>query len=101
MSELAGAGVDSKSYHEQVNKMAKNLTSLNAVYELELQDSSNHLKSMNKFYSDMAVTLGNFNDSAADSKQFKDEVNRLAKNLATLNSIYGNMLSAMNQPRVS
>ena len=101
MAEVASAGVDSKSYHEQVNKMAKNLTSLNAVYELELQDSSNHLKSMNKFYSDMAVTLSNFNDSANDSKLFKDEVNRLAKNLSTLNSIYGNMLSAMNQPRVN
>ncbi|HVW95469.1 MAG TPA: gliding motility protein GldL [Mucilaginibacter sp.] len=101
LSEMASSNIDSKSYHEQINKMAKNLTSLNAVYELELQDSSNHLKAMNKFYSDMAVTLRNFNDSANDSKQFKDEVNRLAKNLSTLNSIYGNMLSAMNQPRVS
>ncbi|MES2109595.1 MAG: gliding motility protein GldL [Bacteroidota bacterium] len=100
LAEMANSNVDSKSYHEQVQKMAKNLTSLNAVYELELQDSSNHLKSMNKFYSDMAVTLSNFNDSAQDSKQFKDEVSRLAKNLSTLNSIYGNMLSAMNQPRV-
>ena len=56
---------------------------------------------MNKFYQDMSVTLKDFNDSAADSKQFKDEVGRLAKNLSTLNSIYGNMLSAMNQPRVN
>eukprot|EP01037_Dinobryon_pediforme_P016039 gene16039-16208_t len=99
LSEMANSNIDSKSYHEQVNKMAKNLSSLNAVYELELQDSSNHLKSMNKFYQDMAVTLKNFNDSATDSKQFKDEVGKLAKNLSTLNSIYGNMLSAMNQPR--
>jgi gliding motility-associated protein GldL len=101
LSEMANSNIDSKSYHEQVNKMAKNLSSLNAVYELELQDSSNHLKSMNKFYQDMAVTLKNFNDSATDSKQFKDEVGKLAKNLSTLNSIYGNMLSAMNQPRVN
>ena len=101
LEEIAGTSIDSKSYHEQVGKMAKNLTQLNSVYELELQDSSNHLKSMNKFYGDMAITLKGFNDSAADAKQFKDEVNRLAKNLSTLNSIYGNMLSAMNQPRVS
>ncbi|WP_428328481.1 gliding motility protein GldL [Mucilaginibacter sp.] len=101
LSEMANSNVDSKSYHEQINKMAKNLTALNAVYELELQDSSNHLKSMNKFYQDMSVTLSNFTDSANDSKLFKDEVNRLAKNLSTLNSIYGNMLSAMNQPRVN
>jgi len=101
LSEMANTNIDSKTYHEQISKMAKNLTSLNAVYELELQDSSNHLKSMNKFYQDMAVTLSNFNASANDSKQFKDEVNKLAKNMSTLNSIYGNMLSAMNQPRVS
>jgi gliding motility-associated protein GldL len=101
LSEMANSNIDSKSYHEQVNKMAKNLSALNAVYELELQDSSNHLKSMNKFYADMGTTIKNFNDSAGDSKVFKDEVSRLAKNLGTLNSIYGNMLSAMNQPRVN
>lgn len=101
LAEMADSNIDSKSYHEQINKMAKNLTALNAVYELELQDSSNHLKSMNKFYGEMSNTIQNFNESASDSKQFKEEVNRLAKNLSTLNSIYGNMLSAMNQPRVN
>lgn len=101
LAEMADSNVDSKSYHEQIHKMAKNLTALNAVYELELQDSSNHLKSMNKFYGEMSSTIQNFNESASDSKQFKEEVSRLAKNLSTLNSIYGNMLSAMNQPRVN
>jgi gliding motility-associated protein GldL len=101
LNEIASTNIDSRSYHEQVNKMAKNLTALNAVYELELQDSSNHLKSMNKFYQDMSTTVQDFNASAGDAKLFKDEVNRLAKNLSTLNSIYGNMLSAMNQPRVN
>jgi len=46
----------------------------------------------------MGNTLNNFNASASDAKQFKDEIARLAKNMSTLNSIYGNMLSAMNQP---
>ncbi|HEY4327264.1 MAG TPA: gliding motility protein GldL [Mucilaginibacter sp.] len=101
LSEIASTGLDSKSYHEQINKMAKNLSALNAVYELELQDSSNHLKSMNKFYTEMSNTIQSFNDAAGDSVQFKTEVARLAKNMSTLNGIYGNMLSAMNQPRVN
>jgi len=100
LAEMANTNVDSKLYHEQVNNLAKNLSALNAVYELELQDSSAHLKSMNKFYQNLSLTMQNFNESLDDSKQFKDEVNRLAKNLASLNSVYGNMLSAMNQPRV-
>jgi len=79
--------------------MAKNLSALNAVYELELQDSSNHLKSMNKFYKDMEVTMQNFTESVDGSQQFKAEVTQLAKSLSSLNAVYGNMLSAMNQPR--
>ena len=99
LSEMANSNVDSKAYHDQVNNLAKNLSALNAVYELELQDSSVHLKAMNKFYANLSSTMNNFNESLEDSKQFKDEVGRLAKNLASLNSVYGNMLSAMNQPR--
>lgn len=99
LAELASSNTNSKAYHEQVNHLAKNLSALNAVYELELQDSSTHLKSMNKFYQNLAGTMGNFNESLEDSKQFRDEVSKLAKNLSSLNSIYGNMLTAMNQPR--
>ena len=99
LAEMANSNIDSKAYHDQVNNLAKNLSALNAVYELELQDSSAHLKSMNKFYHNMANTMQNFNESLEDSQQFKNEVARLAKNLGSLNSIYGNMLSAMSQPR--
>jgi gliding motility-associated protein GldL len=99
LTEMAGSDIDSKTYHEQVVTMAKNLSALNAVYELELQDSSNHLKSMNKFYKDMGVTMQNITESVDGSLQFKTEVNQLAKSLSSLNAVYGNMLSAMNQPR--
>lgn len=98
--EMGESNVGATAYHDQVNALAKNLSALNAVYELELQDSSAHLKSMNKFYQNLSLTMNNFNESMEDSKQFKDEVGKLAKNLASLNAIYGNMLSAMNQPRV-
>ncbi|MFP5080590.1 gliding motility protein GldL [Pedobacter sp. JCM 36344] len=98
--EMGESNVGAAAYHDQVNALAKNLSALNAVYELELQDSSAHLKSMNKFYQNLSLTMHNFNESMEDSKQFKDEVGKLAKNLSSLNAIYGNMLSAMNQPRV-
>jgi len=99
LAELAEGSGHSKVYHEQVINLSKNLSALNAVYELELQDSNSHLKAMGKFYKNLSDTMGNFNDSLDDSKQFKDEVGKLAKNLSTLNAIYGNMLTAMNQPR--
>jgi gliding motility-associated protein GldL len=98
--EMGQSSRASEAYHEQVNALAKNLSALNAVYELELQDSTAHLKSMNKFYQNLSLTMNNFNESMEDSRQFKDEVSKLAKNLSSLNAIYSNMLSAMNQPRV-
>ena len=101
LSGLVNSNVDTKAYHDQVNNLARNLSSLNAVYELELQDSSAHLKAMNKFYQNFSLTMSNFSESLNDSKLFKEEVSHLAKNLSALNAVYGNMLSAMNQPRIN
>jgi gliding motility-associated protein GldL len=97
LKDLGESNLDTKAYHDQVNALAKNISALNAVYELELQDSSAHLKTMNNFYQNLSATMQNFNESMEDSKQFKDEVGKLAKNLSSLNAVYGNMLSAMNQ----
>jgi len=99
-AELSESASGSKAYHEQVNNLAKNLGSLNAVYELELQDSSAHLKAMNQFYSSLSLTMQNFSGSIDDSQKFKEEVGKLSKNLSSLNAVYGNMLVAMNQPKV-
>ncbi|MBY0245449.1 MAG: gliding motility protein GldL [Sphingobacteriaceae bacterium] len=100
LQEMGESKGDSHAYHEQVTNLAKNLSALNAVYELELQESSSHLKSMNKFYQNLASTMDNFNDSMEDSKAVKEQVGKLADNLSALNSVYGNMLTAMNPARV-
>lgn len=99
VATITTATEGAKEYNNQINNLGKNISALNAVYELELQDSSAHLKAMNKFYSNLSQTMANFNDSMDDSKQFKEEVTKLSKNLSSLNAVYGNMLSAMNQPR--
>ena len=100
LRELGETSTDAKGYSAQVTNLTKNLSELNAVYELELQDASTHLKSMKSFYDSLATTMQNFGESMDDSKQFREEVGKLAKNLSSLNAIYGNMLSAMNQPRI-
>ncbi|MGJ1413739.1 gliding motility protein GldL [Sphingobacterium multivorum] len=97
---ISNTSGDTSNYHEQVKSLTTNLSQLNAMYERELRDSASHLQSMNKFYENLRFTMQNFNESLDDSKAFKDEVGKLAKNLNALNAIYGNMLSAMNQPRV-
>ena len=94
--EIANSTTSARSYGEQMDIMTKNVASLNAIYELELQDSNNHLKAMNKFYGTVSETMKTFGDSLNDAQLYKDEVAKLAKNLSALNNVYGNMLSAMN-----
>lgn len=94
-ADLATASADTKKYHEQVQLVSKNLAALNAVYELELQDTNNHLKAMNKFYSNLTGAIENLNESVEDTKKYKQQIAALATNLSSLNTVYGNMLSAM------
>lgn len=95
MSKLASASSDAQKYHEQVQAASKNLAALNAVYELELQDTNNHLKAMNKFIGNLGVAMNNLETSISDTDKFKNQMSGLATNLEKLNNIYGNMLSAM------
>jgi len=86
---------DTQKYHEQVQLVSKNLSALNAVYELELQDTNNHLKSMNKFYGTLSQSLDSLSDSVDDAQKYKEQIGQLANNLSRLNTVYGNMLGAM------
>lgn len=95
MSSMANAAGDAQGYHEQVQAITKNLGALNAVYEMELGDANNHLKAMNKFYSNLSTAMENLSDAGSDTQTLREEVSKLSGNLSSLNNVYGNMLSAM------
>lgn len=82
-------------FHDQIQVLTKNLSSLNTIYELELQESNNHLKTLNQFYGKLAETSNVMKNSAEDAKKVQEQLGALSNNLGRLNSIYGNMLSAM------
>jgi len=89
------AAESTKQFHEQVQVLTKNLGSLNAIYELELQDTNNHLKAMNNFYSNLVTASETMQGSVDDAKKAQTQIATLANNLTNLNRVYGNMLSAM------
>jgi len=84
-----------KQFHSQIQVLTKNLSSLNTIYELELQESNNHLKTLNQFYGKLAEASSVMMGTADDAKKVQEQVAGLANNLGRLNNIYGNMLSAM------
>jgi gliding motility-associated protein GldL len=95
VSSFNSAADSTKQFHEQVQVLTKNLGSLNAIYELELQDTNNHLKAMNTFYGNLVQASQTMQGSVDDAKKAHDQIAKLANNLSHLNTIYGNMLTAM------
>lgn len=89
------AGEGARVFHDQIQVLTKNLASLNTIYELELQESNNHLKALNTFYGKLAETATTMTSSAEDAKKVQVQIGSLANNLTRLNNVYGNMLSAM------
>jgi gliding motility-associated protein GldL len=95
MSAFNSAADDTLNFHKQVQVLSGNLNSLNQIYEVELTDANNHLKAMNKFYSNLVNASEAMSASAQDAISAKEQMATLSKNLTALNGIYGNMLSAM------
>jgi gliding motility-associated protein GldL len=99
MNDISGSTDDLKNYNGQIQSATKNLLALNDLYQLQLNDSSTHIKSTAKFYDNFNVLMDNLNASVEDASKYRNEVNLLAKNLSSLNTVYGNMLSAMTVNR--
>lgn len=93
--DLANISSGTKQYHEQVQAITKNLSQLNSMYEIEIQDANNHVKAMNKFIGNLAEAMTNLESTKNDAASLKDNMSSLSKSLTSLNSIYGGMLSAM------
>lgn len=96
LNNLASAGSNTRDYQEQMDKMSKNLASLNSIYELEIAESNNHLKTINTFVGNLSKVISNLADTEQQTANFQGEMDKLSRNLSSLNNVYGGMLSAMN-----
>ena len=93
------ATVDGGSYTDEIKKISSNLAALNAVYELQLQSSNEQMDAGSKVNTSMNEFLERIGNSINATKQYEEGVAVLAKNVESLNQVYGNMLSAMNVPK--
>jgi len=95
LSGFNSSAEGTKQFHVQIQSLTKNLTSMNTMYELELQQSNNHLKAVNAFYGKLEQVANTMQGTAADATKAKEQISALANNLSKLNQVYGNMLTAM------
>jgi gliding motility-associated protein GldL len=83
------------SYLDELKKMASSLSSINALYEMQIQNSSSQLEASKVVQERIDNLVVNFADTAENVLKYKEQVNALSKKVGALNDIYGNMLAAM------
>src|SRR5574344_785610 len=83
------------SYLTELKTMASSLSSINALYELQIQNSTAQLESTKQVQEKIDNLVVNFADTAENVLRYKEQVNALSKKVTALNDIYGNMLAAM------
>jgi len=85
-----------EKYSEQMMKTAQNLEALNAVYELQLQATDAQYQATGKIKEAVENLVDNINVSTSGTKEYQHQMDNLTRNIAALNNVYGNMLTAMN-----
>ncbi len=90
------SGIDNRAYADQLQKLANNLSALNATYELQLKNSNTHVEDTAKLHTTLNQYLTNISESAQDMNRYRQEMDNLTKKVTALNQVYGNMLAAMN-----
>jgi len=97
LTGLTSSADEAGNIGEHLQKVSQNLAALNNVYELQLQGSSDHLEATQKLYSGIDEMMSNLHASLDDTRRYKESMSELSQNLAALNTVYGNMLSAMGR----
>ncbi len=85
-TDAAGA---TANYSQQLGTAAKNMEALNALYAVQLENTTSQVEIQN-------TVMEKLSASAQNTDALAGEVAKLSQNLSQLNSVYGNMLAAMN-----
>lgn len=78
----------------ELQNMSSSLGSLQALQEIDFSETKNQLETANNFYANLNEAMSTLNETVEDTKMYKDQMVTLNRNLSSLNSVYGNVLSA-------
>lgn len=100
--EMQQVAEHTHAYKQGVEQVGKNITSLNSVYELQLQTLNEQVaayKEVSKFTQETAASVKNTAAAAKEAEEAQKAytlgTKQLEKQVAELNAVYGNMLNAI------
>ncbi|MBN1338577.1 MAG: gliding motility protein GldL [Bacteroidales bacterium] len=81
---------------ENTGQYQEKIQALNQVFERQLKGTEAQVDTTGKLQSSLDNFLTKLNDSADKTLKYNEELDNLAKKVSALNTVYGNMLSALN-----
>lgn len=88
INKTTSAAAATQQYGDQLALAANHMESLNALYQVQLENGQKQVELNKKFISEMEA-------SAGGSQKFQEELESLTQSINSLNKVYGGMLSAM------
>lgn len=99
-----------KTYANKIEDVNKNLSSINSVYEIQLQNIKSQSEGINQqtekvrkvndeltlFVNDVVKMKLDAMSAAQETEHLKTNTTKLAKQISDLNQVYGNMLNALS-----
>lgn len=88
INKTTSAAAATQQYGDQLALAANHMESLNALYQVQLENGQKQVELNKQFIEEMEA-------SAGGSQKFQQELESLTQSISNLNRVYGGMLSAM------
>lgn len=90
-----GINQNSRGYVQQMELLNRNVSGLNSIYEIQLKTISSQIESIDHINNGLMRIRDMFDGSVADSSVFRNETEKMTRQLAELNQVYSRLLQAM------
>lgn len=85
----------SRGYVQQMEMLNRNISGLNTIYEIQLKSISSQIDSIEHINSGLNRIKDMYDGSVVDSSVFRNETEKMNRQLSELNQVYGRLLQAM------
>ncbi len=90
-----GINQNSRGYVQQMELLNRNVSGLNTIYEIQLKSISSQIESIEHINGGLSRIREMYDGSVIDSSVFRNETEKMTRQLSELNQVYSRLLQAM------
>ena len=90
-----GINQNSRGYVQQMEMLNRNISGLNTIYEIQLKSISSQIESIEHINGGLNRIREMYDGSVVDSSVFRNETEKMTRQLAELHQVYSRLLQAM------